>query len=71
MNVASSVDVSLPVMIHLDLQGPPVSYAQAASQPLQKEDVTPEMLQMCDIWEKGSLQDKEKVATQAIIDCIE
>ena len=71
MDIGTSVDVPLPITMKLDPQGPHVSYARAASRPPQREIVTKDTMHMCNVWMRDTLQDKEKVAAQATLDCIE
>ena len=71
MDIGTSVDVPLPITMKLDPQGPPVSYAKAASRPPQREIVTKDTMHMCNVWMRDTLQDKEKVAAQATLDHIE
>ena len=54
----------------LNPQGPPVSYANAASKQPQKKGVTEDTVCMCDVCMRDVLWDKEKVATQTILDHI-
>ena len=71
MDVGTSADVPLPVTMKLNPQGPPVSYAEAASWPRQTEIVTEDTTHMCNVWMRDALWDKEKAAAQATLDCIE
>ena len=64
-----SVNLPPPVVMKLDSQGPPISYAQAASkQP--KNTITKESVRLCDIRVRDAQWDKEKAAAQATLDCI-
>ena len=49
MDAEVSVDLSPPIVMKLDPQGPPVSYAKAASKQPQKKDVTKDTAHMCDV----------------------
>ena len=54
----------------LNSQGPPVSYAQAASKQPKKNTITKESVCLCNTWIKDAQWDKEKAATQATLDHI-
>ena len=71
MDASTSVDIPLPIAMKLDHQGPPVSYTEVASRPPQRETITKDTLQMCDVWMKAAAHKKEKVAARATLDCIE
>ena len=49
MDAGVSVDLPLPIVMKLDPQGPPVSYAEAASRPPQRKGVTKDTTCMCDV----------------------
>ena len=66
----SNIAKALPIVMKLDPQGPPVSYADGASKLPQKKGVTEDTMCMCNVCMKDTLQDKEKVAAQAILDHI-
>ena len=51
-----------PVTMHLDHQGPPVSYSEAASRPLRRVTTSPNELEMCNIQIKITAHEKEKEA---------
>ena len=70
MDIGTSVDVPLPITMKLDPQGPPVSYAKAASRP-PRGRLSMRTLHICDVQMRDALRDIEKVATKATLDCIE
>ena len=43
-----------PITMHLDHQGPPVTYSGAASRPPQRATTSPNVLEMCDMCELRS-----------------
>ena len=61
MNVGVGVDLPPPIVMKLDPQGPPVSYANAASRQPQKKGVTGGTAHMCDVHMRDVIRDKEKV----------
>ena len=69
-DASTSADIPLPITMRLDCQGPPVSYSEVASRPPQKETITEDNLQMCDVCMKATACKKEKAATQATLDHI-
>ena len=71
VDASTSVDIPQPIAMKLDHQGPPVSYSEAASRPPQRETITKDTLQMCDVWMKAAACKKEKAATRATLDHIE
>ena len=71
VDVRTSADTPPPITMKLDCQGPPVSYSKAASRPSQRETVTKDTVHMCNVWMRDAAHKKEKVATQATLDCIE
>ena len=62
--VGAHTEASLPppVTMHLDHQGPPVTYSEAASRLPQRMVVTSSELAMCDVWLKIVAHEKEKEA---------
>ena len=71
VDASTSADIPQPIAMKLDHQGPPVSYSDVASRPLQRETITKDTLWMCDVQMKAAAHKKEKVATRATLDCIE
>ena len=62
-----SADLPPLIMIKLDLQGPPMSYVDAASKSPKKKSSTEDSVHLCDVWLKDKQWDKEKVAAQATL----
>ena len=71
VDVGTSADMPLPIMMKLDCQGPPVSYSEAASRPPQRETVTKDTALMCNVQMRDAACKKEKAAAWATLDCIE
>ena len=71
MDAGVSADFPTPTVMKLNPQGPPVSYAEAASRLPQRKGVTEDTMHMCDIWMRDAIQNKKKVAAQASLDHIE
>ena len=65
-----SADLPPPIMMKLELQGPPASYADAASKSPNKKSNTEDSVHLCDVWLRDEQWDKEKAAAQAILACI-
>ena len=59
-----------PVTMHLDHQGPPVTYSEAASRPPQRVTTSPDELEMCNVRIKIAACEKEKEATRVTLDRI-
>ena len=59
-----------PITMHLDHQGPPVTYSEAASRSPWRVVVSPQDLSMCDVRVKMAANEKEKEAAQATLDQI-
>ena len=59
-----------PIMMHLDHQGPAVTYSEAASRLPQRTVVSPSELAECDIRLKMAAHKKEKEAAQATLEWI-
>ena len=49
VNAGVSADLPPPVVMKLNSQGPPISYAQAASKQPKKNTITKESMHLCDI----------------------
>ena len=60
VDASTSVDIPWPIAMKLDHQGPPVSYSEAASRPPQRETITEDTLQMCDVWMKAAAHKKKR-----------
>ena len=60
-----------PVTMHLDCQGPPVSYSEAASRQPQRATTSPDELEVCDMQVKIMAHEKEKEATRATLNWIQ
>ena len=56
-----------PITMHLDHQGPPVTYSEVASRPPQRVTTSPDELEMCDMWVKVTACEREKEAAQATL----
>ena len=56
--------------MNLDLQGPPMSYVDAASKLPKKKSVTEDSVHLCDVQLRDKQWDKEKAAAQATLACI-
>ena len=65
MDASTSVDIPQPIVMKLDCQCPPVSYSDTASRPPQRETMTKDTLQMCDVQMKTAAHKKEKAAARA------
>ena len=59
-----------PITMHLDHQGPPVTYSEAASRSPQRTVVSSSELPVCDVQLKIAAHEKEKQAAQATLDQI-
>ena len=59
-----------PVTMHLDCQGPPVTYSEAASRLPQRTVISSSELPVYDMWLKIAACKKEKEAAQATLDQI-
>ena len=70
MDTSTSAEIPQPITMRLDCQGPPVSYSKVASRPPQRETITEDTLQMCDVCMKVAAHEKEKVAAWATLDHI-
>ena len=70
IDAEAEVDLSPPIQMNLPPQGPPVSYADAASKQPKKKQLTGEEVHLCDVQVKDEQQNKEKAAAQATLDCI-
>ena len=57
--------------MHLDHQGPPVTYSEAASRPPWRVTTSPNELVMCDVWVKITAHEKEKEAAWATLNWIQ
>ena len=62
-----SADLPLLIMMKLDSQGPPVSYADATSKSTKKKSSTEDSVHLCDVQLRNEQWDKEKAATQATL----
>ena len=60
-----------PITMHLDHQGPPVTYSKVASRLPQRTVVTSSELAMCDMQLKIVAHKKEKEAARATLDQIQ
>ena len=56
--------------MHLDHQGPPVTYSEAASRPPRRVTISPNELSMCGMWVKIAACEKEKEAAWATLNWI-
>ena len=63
MDAGVSADLPPTIVMKLDPQGPPISYAEAASRQPKRKGVTKDTMHICDVRMRDTLQDKEKVAT--------
>ena len=70
VNAHTEASLPLPITMHLDHQGPPVTYSKAASRLPQRTVVTSSELAMCNVWLKIVAHEKEKEAAQATLDQI-
>ena len=59
-----------PVTMHLDHQGPSVTYSEATSRPPRRTVISSQELSECDVRFKIAAHEKEKEAAQATLDCI-
>ena len=48
-DACTSANLPPPITMHLDHQGPPVTYSKAASRPPQRVTTSPDELEMCDV----------------------
>ena len=60
-----------PITMHLDCQGPPVTYSEAASRLPQRTVISSSELPVYDVWLKIAAHEKEKEAAQATLDWIQ
>ena len=65
-----SADLPPLIVMKLDLHGPPMSYADAASKSTKKKSSTEDSVHLCDVWLRDKQWDKNKAATQATLACI-
>ena len=56
-----------PITMHLNHQGPPVTYSEAASRPPQRATISPGELVMCNVRVKIAAHKKEKEATPSYL----
>ena len=49
VNTHTNASIPPPFTMHLDWQGPPVTYSKAASRPPQRVTISPNELSMCDV----------------------
>ena len=71
-HIDTRTKASLPPLItmHLDHQGPPVTYSEAASRSPQRAVAPPPDLLMCDVQVKMAAHEKEKEAARVTLDWI-
>ena len=60
-----------PITMHLDCQGPVVTYSEAASRPARRATISPSELAECDVCLKMAACNKEKEAAQATLERIQ
>ena len=51
-----------PITMHLDCQGPAVTYSETTSRPPRRTVVSPSKLAECNVWIKIAAREKEKEA---------
>ena len=61
-DACTSANLPPPITMHLDHQGPPVTYSEAASRPPRRVTMSPDELEMCDMWVKVAACEREKEA---------
>ena len=69
-NAHTSASLPPPITMHLDHQGPPVTYSEATSRQPQRVTTSPDELEMCDMQIKITAHEKEKEAAQATLNWI-
>ena len=69
-DVCTGASLPPPFPMHLDHQGPPVTYSEAASRPPRRVTTSPNELEMCNMQIKIAACKKEKEATQVTLDQI-
>ena len=69
-DVRVDADLPPPIKMNLDLQGLPVSYADATSKLPKKKSVMEDSMHLCHVQLRHEQWEKEKVATQATLACI-
>ena len=69
-DVCTGASLPPPFPMHLDHQGPPVTYSEAGLQTTPKGDYFPNELEMCNMQIKITACKKEKEATQVTLDQI-
>ena len=60
-----------PITMHLDHQGPSVTYSEATSRLPHRMVISSQELAECDVQFKIAAREKEKEAAQATLDCIQ
>ena len=71
VNAHTEASLPPPITMHLDHQGPPVTYSEATSRPPQRTVVSPSELPVYDVWLKIAAHEKEKEAARATLDWIQ
>ena len=69
-NTCTEASLPPPITMHLDCQGPAVTYSKAASRPPQRMVVSSSELAECDVQLKMAAHEKEKEAARATLEQI-
>ena len=70
MDACTEASLPPPITMHLDRQGPPVTYSEAASRSPQRMVTSSSELPVYDVQLKMAAHEKEKEAAQATLDWI-
>ena len=71
MDTCAKSSLPPPVTMHLNHQGPVVTYSEAASRPAQRATISPSKLVECDVCLKMAACEKEKEAARATLEQIQ